>query len=67
MRRTQISLTEEQYQQLKRESERSGRSIADIGRSAVDEVFDARKERSWRAWTRNVKHFPMFPDLAPPY
>lgn len=49
MHRTQIMLTEEQYQRLKRESERSGRSIADLVRSAIDEVFSARRQRARRA------------------
>jgi len=49
MHRTQIMLTEAQYLMLKQEAERSGRSIADLVRSAVDEVFDLSQERSKKA------------------
>lgn len=34
--RTQITLTEEQYDRLRRESERSGLSLAELVRRAVD-------------------------------
>lgn len=42
-------LTEAQYFVLKQEAERSGRSIADLVRSAVDEVFDVSQERLKKA------------------
>jgi len=49
MHRTQIMLTEAQYLLLKRESDKSGRSIADLVRSAVDEVYDTSQERLRKA------------------
>jgi phage-related minor tail protein len=39
MHRTQILLEDEQYARLKAESERSGRSLGDLVRTAVDEVY----------------------------
>ncbi len=44
MHRTQIMLTESQYLRLKKQSERDGRSIADLVRSAVDEVYGNSQE-----------------------
>jgi len=44
MHRTQILLEEEQYERLKAESERSGRSLGDLVRTAVDEVYGDRSE-----------------------
>jgi predicted DNA-binding protein len=37
MHRTQIMLTDEQYASLKQESSRSGRSLAELVRGALDE------------------------------
>jgi len=50
MHRTQIMLTEAQYLKLKLESGKSGRSIADLVRSAVDEVYDTSQERLRKAF-----------------
>lgn len=47
----------------------AGRYLASHrGIDATDYVIAATAER-WSAplWTRNVKHFPMFPGLQPPY
>jgi hypothetical protein len=49
MHRTQIMLTEAQYLRLKEESERLGRSIGDLVRSAVEEVYETSQERLKRA------------------
>lgn len=49
MHRTQIMLTEAQYLTLKRESDKSGRSIADLVRAAVDQVYDNSQERLRKA------------------
>ncbi|MGH9212788.1 MAG: ribbon-helix-helix protein, CopG family [Acidimicrobiales bacterium] len=49
MHRTQIMLTDEQYVLLKQKAKRSGRSIADLIRSAVAEVYDLREERVRKA------------------
>lgn len=49
MHRTQISLDDLQYQRLKSESERTGRSIADLVREAVDDKFQTGSRRAWRA------------------
>lgn len=49
MHRTQILLDDHQYYQLRSESERTGRSIADLVREAVDEKFQASNDRVWRA------------------
>lgn len=45
MIRTQISLTEEQMQRLRRESARTGKSIARLAREAIDARYDDREER----------------------
>ena len=38
------------------------------GIDPVDYVIAATVERlNARLWTRNMRHFPMFPELAPPY
>ena len=38
------------------------------GVDTVDYVIAATTDRvSGRLWTRNIKHFPMFADLQPPY
>jgi predicted nucleic acid-binding protein len=38
------------------------------GIDPVDYVIAATVERlGAQLWTRNVRHFPMFPDLRPPY
>jgi Ribbon-helix-helix protein, copG family len=41
MHRTQILLEDEQYERLKKESARSGRSIGDLVRTAVDDKYGA--------------------------
>ncbi len=38
-----------------------GIDVADFAIAATARVLNA------ELWTRNVKHFPMFPDLEPPY
>ena len=38
-RRTQITLTDDQYEQLKRESERSGASLAELVRRALVQAY----------------------------
>ena len=49
-----------------RHAERFGRSHSGI--DAVDYVVAATTERlGAELLTRNVRHFPMFPDLEPPY
>lgn len=45
MIRTQISLTEEQMERLRRESARTGKSIAQLTRDAIDTRYDDREER----------------------
>ncbi len=45
MIRTQISLTEEQMERLRRESARTGKSIAQLTREAIDNRYDDREER----------------------
>jgi plasmid stability protein len=47
--RTQILLDDDQYQRLKSESARTGRSIADLVREAVDQRFRTSSDRAWRA------------------
>jgi hypothetical protein len=42
-------LNDLQYHQLKNESARTGRSIADLIREAVDEKFKTSSDRAWRA------------------
>jgi hypothetical protein len=49
MHRTQIMLEESQYQRLKRESASTGRSIGDLVREAIDEKYDSKQERMWKA------------------
>jgi hypothetical protein len=49
MHRTQILLDDDQYARLKSESARTGRSIADLVREAVNERFRATSDRAWRA------------------
>lgn len=49
MHRTQILLDDDQYQRLKSESARTGRSIADLVREAVDERFRTSSDRAWQA------------------
>jgi ribbon-helix-helix CopG family protein len=41
MHRTQITLTDTQYARLRDESARSGRSLAELVRRALDEHYDA--------------------------
>jgi hypothetical protein len=38
-RRTQITLTDDQYEQLKRESERTGASLAELVRRALAQAY----------------------------
>lgn len=40
MHRTQITLTDAQYARLKEDSARSGRSLAELVRRALDDSFD---------------------------
>lgn len=49
MHRTQILLDDDQYRRLRKESEHTGRSIADLVREAVDLRFRRSSDRSWRA------------------
>lgn len=35
--------------------------------AATVHATTVRQDQNARSWTRNVKHFPMFTDLAPPY
>jgi hypothetical protein len=49
MHRTQIMLDDQQYDRLKLESERTGRSIADLIREAVDDRLKADRDRGWEA------------------
>lgn len=35
--------------------------------AATVHATTVRQDQNARLWTRNVKHFPMFRDLAPPY
>ncbi len=50
MHRTQILLEDEQYELLKAESARTGRSIGDLVRAAVGELYrDRQRERLRRA------------------
>lgn len=45
MHRTQVLLGQERYEQLKAESERSGRSIARLIRDALDEKYGGQDRR----------------------
>ncbi|MBI2170113.1 MAG: ribbon-helix-helix protein, CopG family [Actinobacteria bacterium] len=57
MIRTQISLTEDQMGRLRRESARTGKSIAQLTREAIDRVYDDdRKERLRRFRAVAGKH-----------
>jgi len=56
--RTQITLSDQQYELLKRESQRTGLSLAELVRRALDDTFLSRSpdldlalERSFGAWT----------------
>lgn len=50
MHRTQVLLEDDQYQRLKAEAGRTGRSIGDLVRSAVDRVYlSARQDELVRA------------------
>lgn len=49
MHRTQVMLEEHQYEQLKRESESTGRSIGDLVRQAIDERYGSSQDRLWAA------------------
>lgn len=42
-------LEEHQYEQLKRESESTGRSIGDLVRQAIDERYGSSQDRLWAA------------------
>ncbi len=48
MRRTQITLTDAQYARLRDESTRSGLSLAELIRRALDERYDAPSETERR-------------------
>lgn len=55
--RTQITLSDAQYELLKRESQRTGLSLAELVRRALDDTFlspspdlDLALERSFGAW-----------------
>jgi predicted CopG family antitoxin len=51
MHRTQIMLEDEQYERLKKESSRTGRSIGELVRSAVDKEYGtAYRERLRQAF-----------------
>jgi hypothetical protein len=49
MHRTQVLLDDHQYHRLRTESERTGRSIADLVREAVDDKFQTGSDRAWQA------------------
>ena len=56
--RTQITLSDPQYELLKRESQRTGLSLAELVRRSLDDTFlspsadlDLALERSFGAWT----------------
>jgi hypothetical protein len=49
MHRTQILLEDGQYQRLKSESASTGRSIGDLVREAIDQKYNSKQERMWRA------------------
>lgn len=56
--RTQITLSEPQYELLKRESQRTGLSLAELVRRSLDDTFlspspdlDLALEHSFGAWT----------------
>jgi hypothetical protein len=61
MQRTQISLTEHQLETLRHESERTGRSIAELIRRAVDQEYGLlpapervdRLRRAFGGWHRH--------------
>jgi hypothetical protein len=56
--RTQITLTDEQYEQLRRESERTGTGLAELVRRALDRTYGTKKhhdridalDESFGAW-----------------
>jgi hypothetical protein len=55
MHRTQILLEDEQYQRLKQESARTGRSIGDLVRAAVDDKYgDGYRERLRKAFAESA-------------
>ncbi|MGH9167850.1 MAG: ribbon-helix-helix protein, CopG family [Acidimicrobiia bacterium] len=46
MRRTQIYLSEQQHQRLAARARRSGRSLSDLIREAIDRLLDGEVDRS---------------------
>ena len=75
--RTQITLTDEQYELLLARSRRSGVGLAELVRRAVDSVYGdvtvdhviaaTAQLHGAQLWTRNRTHFPMLADLVTPY
>jgi hypothetical protein len=49
MHRMQILLRQRQYQRLKSLSASTGRSISDLVREAIDEMYDGKQARMWKA------------------
>ncbi|HEY8546279.1 MAG TPA: ribbon-helix-helix protein, CopG family [Acidimicrobiales bacterium] len=49
MHRISVQLTDVQYDRLRRESGLTGRSMSDLVRAAVDQVYDTSQERLRRA------------------
>lgn len=55
MKRTQIYLTEEEDEILRRESDRTGKSKAALIREAIDRMFGGDEERDVREFRRALK------------
>jgi hypothetical protein len=62
--RTQITLTEQQYTRLKRESERTGASLAELIRVAVDSRYGLSPAEKLEALERSHGSWPDAPDGA---
>lgn len=62
--RTQITLSESQYARLKRESERTGASMAELIRVAVDAEYGLTREEKLGALEASFGSCPDLPDGA---
>ena len=70
-RRLQVTLDDRHSDVLHHEQRPTGASLARLIRRAIDvpdHLIAATAERlELELWTRNVRHFPMVPDLRPAY
>lgn len=61
--RTQVTLGKEELELLDRAAKASGASRSELIRRAIHRAYGTGSN----LLTTNVRHFPMFPDLQPPY